>query len=53
MTRPATEIFVPDAKAGRVYDQLFAEYVRLHDLFGRGGSDVMRSLGDLRRAALR
>ena len=53
MTRPATEIFAPDAEAGRVYDQLFAGDVRLHDLFGRGGSDVMRSLGDLRLAARR
>ena len=53
MTRPAQKTVAPDAEAGRVYDQLFAEYVRLHDLFGRGGSDVMRSLGDLRLAARR
>jgi len=26
------------------YDRLYAEYVRLHDLFGRGGDDVMRTL---------
>jgi L-ribulokinase len=53
MTRPAQKTVAPDAEAGRVYDQLFAEYVRLHDLFGRGGNDVMRSLGDLRLAARR
>ena len=25
------------------YDILYGEYVRLHDLFGRGGNDVMAS----------
>ena len=34
-----------------VYDALYAEYVRLHDLFGRGGDDVMRRLKGLRNAA--
>jgi L-ribulokinase len=32
----------PDAKA--VYDNLFAEYVTLHDYFGRGANDVMKRL---------
>jgi len=27
-----------------VYDELYAEYLRLHDLFGRGGDDVMKTL---------
>ena len=27
-----------------VYDELYAEYRRLHDLFGRGGDDVMKRL---------
>jgi L-ribulokinase len=26
------------------YDVLYGEYVRLHDLFGRGGDDIMRRL---------
>jgi len=26
------------------YDVLYGEYLRLHDLFGRGGDDVMRRL---------
>ena len=34
--------------AGTVYDALYAEYVRLHDLFGRGGDDVMKTLKRLR-----
>ena len=39
----------PDAKA--VYDQLFAEYVTLHDYFGRGANDVMKRLKTLKAAA--
>jgi hypothetical protein len=33
-----------------VYDQLYLEYRRLHDLFGRGGDQVMRNLNRLRTA---
>jgi L-ribulokinase len=33
------------------YDELFAEYRRLHDYFGRGENKVMHHLGDLRRRA--
>jgi L-ribulokinase len=32
-------------------DELFAEYRRLHDYFGRGENKVMHHLGDLRRHA--
>ena len=39
----------PDAKA--VYDQLFAEYVTLHDYFGRGANDVMKRLKLLKAQA--
>jgi L-ribulokinase len=37
---------VPDNQA--VYDLLFAEYLHLHDFFGRGGTDVMKRLKRLR-----
>jgi L-ribulokinase len=37
---------IPENKA--VYDKLFAEYVTLHDYFGRGDNDVMKRLKDLR-----
>ena len=42
-------VFSPDAAASAVYDKLYAEYRRLHDAFGRGGSDVMRRLRQIRR----
>jgi L-ribulokinase len=34
----------PDPGRHAVYDELYAEYRRLHDLFGRGGDDVMKTL---------
>ena len=36
----------------RRYDELYAEYTRLHDHFGRGGNDVMHRLRRLRARAL-
>ena len=35
----------------RVYDVLYAEYTRLHDLFGRGGDPAMKTLKRMRLAA--
>jgi L-ribulokinase len=37
---------IPENKA--VYDKLFAEYVTLHDYFGRGANDVMKRLKQLK-----
>ena len=33
---------IPDNQA--IYEQLYAEYVTLHDYFGRGANDVMKRL---------
>jgi L-ribulokinase len=44
MARLGPERYVPDPAAKAVYDRLYVEYRRLHDLFGRGGDDVMRTL---------
>jgi len=43
------EVYRPNQAHRAVYDQLYAEYVRLHDLFGRGGDDVMRTLKRIQR----
>ena len=48
MAAPATERYLPDRRSRHGYDVLYAEYVRLHDLFGRGGDDVMKTLKRLR-----
>ena len=44
--------FEPDAGRHETYSRLYAEYVRLHDWFGRGGDDVMRRLQQLRREVM-
>ncbi|WP_053203885.1 ribulokinase [Jiangella muralis] len=42
----------PDPDNQKTYDALYAEYVTLHDHFGRGGNDVMHRLRALKRAAV-
>jgi L-ribulokinase len=42
------ERYTPNPEAGKVYDRLFAEYVTLHDYFGRGANDVMKRLKALK-----
>ena len=44
--------FTPVPENVAAYDELFAEYLTLHDHFGRGGNDVMRRLKAIRRKAL-
>jgi L-ribulokinase len=43
--------FAPDSDRADAYDALYAEYVRLHDYFGRGDNDVMHRLGEIKRVA--
>jgi L-ribulokinase len=40
--------YTPDQKAAGVYDRLYAEYVLLHDYFGRGANEVIHRLRALR-----
>lgn len=44
MARLQSMRYTPDAAAHAAYDALFAEYVTLHDTFGRGANDVMKRL---------
>jgi len=50
MGKHRPEVFRPRAEAVAVYDALYAEYVRLHDYFGRGGNDVLHRLHALRNS---
>ncbi|MGZ6963747.1 MAG: ribulokinase, partial [Acidimicrobiia bacterium] len=43
--------YAPQADHRDAYDVLYGEYLRLHDLFGRGGDDVMRRLKRLQSEA--
>ncbi|HOZ46057.1 MAG TPA: ribulokinase [Candidatus Hydrogenedentes bacterium] len=44
MARLRDQSFTPNPQNHAMYEQLFAEYERLHDLFGRGGDNVMKNL---------
>jgi L-ribulokinase len=44
------DVYQPIPGNATAYDELFAEYIRLHDYFGRGGNDVMRRLRSIARA---
>ena len=46
------ERYRPDPGRGAIYDRLYAEYLLLHDHFGRGPNDVMKRLKALRRDQL-
>ena len=46
------DVYTPDPARADVYDELFAEYVRLHDYFGRGENDAMHRLRALRDRVL-
>jgi L-ribulokinase len=51
MTRLKDVVYKPISEHKMVYDQLFAEYVKLHDTFGRGGNNVMKRLKSIRDEA--
>jgi L-ribulokinase len=48
MARLKDEVYKPIAQHRAVYDQIYAEYVHLHDYFGRGANDVMKRLKALK-----
>jgi L-ribulokinase len=44
--------YTPDPASADVYDDLYAEYARLHDYFGRGANPVLHRLRAIRDRAL-
>jgi L-ribulokinase len=50
MARVRDKIYQPDAAAKAIYDELYGQYSRLHDLFGRDGQGTMKVLKQLRAA---
>jgi L-ribulokinase len=48
MARLRKESYQPNLENKVIYDQLFTEYVTLHDYFGRGENDVMKRLKTLK-----
>jgi L-ribulokinase len=51
MGRIEPDVYRPDPDRAGVYDELYAEYVRLHDYFGRGENEVMHRLRAIRDRA--
>jgi L-ribulokinase len=51
MGRLQRDVYSPDPVRADVYDQLYAEYVQLHDYFGRGENQVMHRLRAIRDRA--
>ena len=48
MAQPAAAATCRTSRAGCGVRVLYPEYMRLHDLFGRGGDDVMKTLKRIR-----
>lgn len=46
-----TEVYLPKLEHQAQYEKLYAEYVSLHDYFGRGANDVMKRLKHLKAEA--
>jgi L-ribulokinase len=53
MGRIDRDVYRPDPARADVYDELYAEYVQLHDYFGRGTNEVMHRLRAIRDRAYR
>lgn len=53
MARIKDESYRPNPVNRPVYDELYGEYRRLHDFFGRGENDVMKRLRAIRERAIR
>lgn len=45
------KVYVANPKNQKVYEKLYAEYVILHDYFGRGANDVMKRLKNVKAEA--
>jgi L-ribulokinase len=52
MARLKKESFKPIPANQKVYDRLYAEYVRLYDYFGRGENNVMKTLKKIKADAI-
>ena len=52
MARLRDEEYEPNLEAKKIYDRLYAEYVTLHDYFGRGANDAMKRLKGLKAEVL-
>ncbi len=52
MSHLKDKTFKPISENQKIYQKLFTEYLRLHDYFGRGGNDVMKTLKKIKAEVL-
>jgi L-ribulokinase len=45
------EVYLPNPENQKAYEKLYAEYMTLHDYFGRGANDVMKRLKNIKAEA--
>jgi L-ribulokinase len=48
MAHLSSETYVPTPRDQAVYELIYGQYVHLHDLFGRSGSEAMKALRRIR-----
>jgi L-ribulokinase len=53
MTEPPRRKFVPRKSTTEIYNQLYAEYTRMHDLLGRDPNSVLKRLKSICRKAIK
>lgn len=51
MARVREETFKPIPEHAAVYEELYQAYLKLHDYFGRGGNNVMKTLKAMKRSS--
>jgi L-ribulokinase len=51
MAHLKNEVYLPNAENQKIYEKIYAEYVILHDYFGRGANDVMKRLKNIKAEA--
>ena len=51
MTEPPRRKYAPARRAARVYDELYSEYVRVHDHLGRESGSILKRLKTIRNLA--
>jgi L-ribulokinase len=48
MARVKEECYRPNPEHQKIYGRLYSEYLELHDYFGRGGNNVMKTLKQIK-----
>jgi L-ribulokinase len=51
MAHVKTDAYRPHKASHEIYNQLYAEYEKLHDYFGRGANPVLKTLRRLKTSA--